>query len=196
MWKWIGGILLIIVLCIVGAVWAGYRKLTNESNVANVVIAGSPDRIFAALANHDSLANWWVIKGGPTPTGHGPLAVGDLLPTQTARVRSSQGLSAWRVDTIVPGQLLGLSLRSENGGAVVVVRRDSLVGRGDSTEIVTSITTPALTRIQANDSAPKAASGLVGMSSKLLITAMRLESNVELTRLKNHIEGRAITAQP
>jgi hypothetical protein len=34
--------------------------------------------------------------------------------------------------------------------------------------------------------------GLIGVSSKLLISGMRVQSKVELTRLKNHIEGRPV----
>jgi hypothetical protein len=198
MWKWIGGILLIIVLCIVGAMWAGYRKLTAAGDTPSIVVAGSPDRVFAALANHDSLANWWVIKGSPAPTGHGPLAVGDSLPAQTPRANGGGRLSNWIVDAIVPGKLLALSLRSGAVGMVVVVRRDSLVARGDSTEIITSVTTPMITSLQTGDSgtAPKRGAGLIGVSSKLLISAMRLQSNVELTRLKSHIEGRPVEARP
>jgi uncharacterized protein YndB with AHSA1/START domain len=198
MWKWIGGIVALVVVCLVGAMWAGYHKLTAAGDVANVVIAGSPDRVFAALANHDSLANWWIIKGSPAPMGHGPLAVGDSLPAQTPRAESRQRLSNWVVDQVTPGKLLVLSLHSDTAGAIVAVRRDSLVARGDSTEVVSAISSPMMDNLQSSDTVRNSRSGsaLLGMSSKLIVSAMRLQSKVELTRLKNHIEGRPVDAQP
>jgi hypothetical protein len=187
MWKWIGGILLLIVLCLAGAMWAGYRKLTSGGDVAAVTIAGSPERVFAALANHDSLASWYVFKGQPTPTGHGPLAVGDSLPAQTPR-SGSRG-SKWVADEVVPGKLLVLSLHRDTNRAVIAVRRDSLVSLGDSTEIISTISSPMMDSVRSQ-SDNKA--GLVGASSKILISGMRIQSKIELARLKNHIEGRPV----
>ena len=187
MWKWIGGILLIIVLCLVGAMWAGYRKLTSGGDVASVTIAGSPERVFAALANHDSLASWYVFRGQPTAVGHGPFVAGDSLPAQTPRSGSRGG--RWIADEVVPGKLLVLSLHSDTNRAVIAVRRDSLVSLGDSTEIISTISSPLMdsVRSQSDNNA-----GLVGASSKLLISSMRLQSKIELARLKNHIEGRPV----
>jgi hypothetical protein len=187
MWKWIGGILLLIVLCLAGAMWAGYRKLTSGGDAAAVTIAGSPERVFAALANHDSLASWYVFKGQPTPTGHGPLAVGDSLPAQTPR-SGSRG-SKWVADEVVPGKLLVLSLHRDTNRAVIAVRRDSLVSLGDSTEIISTISSPMMDSFRS-PSENKA--GLVGASSKILISGMRIQSKIELARLKNHIEGRPV----
>jgi uncharacterized protein YndB with AHSA1/START domain len=193
MWKWIGGILLLIVLCLAGASWLGYRKLTAGGDAASVTIAGPPDRVFAALANHDSLATWWVLKGQSAASGHGPIAVGDSLPVQVSQ-SSRQRLSRWIVDEIRPGKLLVLSLHNDTAGVTVAVQRDSLVSLGDSTEIISTISSPMMEGIRSRggDEAPKGGA-LIGMSSKLVISAMRLQSKLELTRLKNHIEGRPDT---
>jgi len=186
-WKWIGGILLVIVVCLAGAMWAGYRKLTSGGDAATVTIAGSPERVFAALANHDSLPAWYVLKGQPAPTGHGPLAAGDSLPAQTPQTSARGRSNRWIADEVVPGKLLVLSLHSDT--AIVAVLRDSLVSLGDSTEIISTISSPMMDSVRARN-----ANGgtLIGASSKLLVSGMRLQSKIELARLKNHIEGRPV----
>ena len=191
MWKWIGGILLLIVLCLVGASWLGYRKLTAGGDAASVTIAGSPERVFAALANHDSLGSWFVLRGQPTPTGHGLIAAGDSLPVQVSSPR--QRRTRWVADEVVPGQLLVLSLHSDSAGVIVAVRRDSLVSLGDSTEIISTVSSPMMESLQGKRSDSANGGTMIGMSSKLLVSSMRLQSQVELTRLKNHIEGRGDT---
>jgi hypothetical protein len=193
MWKWIGGILLLLVVCFGAASWFGYRKLTAEGDVTSVTIAGSPERVFAALANHDSLAGWWVLKGSPSPTRHGPLAVGDSLPVQVSQSTTRSRAGRWVADEVVPGRLLVLSLHTDTdtAGVVVAVERDSLVSLGDSTQIISTIASPMMDGIRSRSGSDAPKSGaLIGMSSKLLVSAMRLQSKVELTRLKNHIEGR------
>jgi len=194
MWKWIGGILLVLVLCLVGASWLGYQKLTSGGDAATVTIAGSPERIFAALANHDSLASWWVLKGQPGPTGHGPIAVGDPLPVQVPQSSSRQRFSRWVTDEVVPGKLLVLSLRNDSAGLVVAVQRDSLVSLGDSTQVISTISSPLMDNLRSQNGAEKAPGALTDMSSKLVVSAMRIQSKLELTRLKNHIEGRPVEA--
>lgn len=189
MWKWIGGIVLIIILCFAAAIWTGYRKLTAGGDAATVTIAGTPERIFAALANHDSLPGWYVLRGQPTPSGRGPIAVGDSLPAQVPQAASRGRTTRWVADAVVPGKLIVLSLHSDT--AIVAVRRDSLVSIGDSTEVVTTISSPLMDNVKAQN--PNGA-GLIGVSSKLLVSAMRLQSKVELLRLKNHIEGRPVEA--
>jgi len=187
MWKWIGGILLLVALCIVGASWLGYRKLTSGGDATSVTIAGEPDRVFAALANHDSLADWYVLAGQPTSMGRGPFAVGDSLPAQMPQSTSSGRKSHWVADEVVPGKLLALSLR--NDSAVIAVRRDSLVSIGDSTQVISTISSPMMENVRERN--PNGAR-LIGMSSKLLVSAMRMQSKIELSRLKNHIEGRPV----
>jgi uncharacterized protein YndB with AHSA1/START domain len=153
-----------------------------------VTIAGSPERVFATLANHDSLADWWVLKGQAAGTRHGPIAVGDSLPLQVPRSSSRQRLTRWVTDEVVPGKLLVLSLRSDSAGLVVAVQRDSLVSLGDSTQVISTISSPMMENVAEK----KNGSALVGMSSKLVVSAMRVQSKMELTRLKNHIEGRPV----
>ena len=187
MWKWIGGILLLLVVCLAGASWLGYRRITSGGDAASVTIAGSPERIFAALANHDSLQSWFVLRGQPTPAGHGPVAVGDSLPAQIPQSASRARSSRWVADEVVPGKLLVLSLHSDT--AIVAVRRDSLVSLGDSTEVFTTISSPMMDTLRSRSST---GAGLVGVSSKLLVSAMRIQSKVELSRLTNHIEGRPV----
>jgi uncharacterized protein YndB with AHSA1/START domain len=190
-WKWIGGILVLIVLCLAGASWLGYKRITAGGDAASVTIAGSPERIFATLANHDSLPDWWVLKGEASPTGHGPLAVGDSLPIQTPQ-SSRRRLSRWVTDEVVPGKLLVLSLHNDSAGVVVAVQRDSLVSLGDSTQIISTISSPMMDNLRSQNGAEKQTGGAVmDMSSKLVVSAMRLQSKLELTRLKNHIEGRS-----
>jgi len=189
MWKWIGGIVLIIILCFAAAIWTGYRKLTADGDAATVTIAGTPERIFAALATHDSLPSWYVLKGQPAPAGHGLIGIGDSLPAQIPQSASRGRKSRWVADTVVPGKLIALSLHTDT--AVVAVRRDSLVSIGDSTEIISTISSPLMENVKARN---PGGARLIGVSSKLLVSAMRLQSKVELLRLKNHIEGRPVEA--
>jgi uncharacterized protein YndB with AHSA1/START domain len=189
MWKWIGGLLLVLVLFIGSSMWLGYRRLTSSGDAASVTIAGDPDRVFAALANHDSLPSWYVLRGQPSPTGHGQLAVGDSLPAQAPRTASRAHASRWVADEVVPGKLLVLSLHSDTSQLVIAIRRDSLVSLGDSTQIVSTISSPLMDSVRSRNAN---GAGLIGVSSKLLVSGMRVQSKVELTRLKNHIEGRPV----
>ena len=99
----------------------------------------------------------------------------------------------WRTKEVVPSKLLVLSLRDDSTGAVLAMRRDSLVSLGDSTMIVSTLASPMLDSLRGGSeekSPGKAGGAILDMSSKLLVSGMRMQSKVELTRLKNHIEGR------
>src|SRR5436305_12246799 len=94
MWKWIGGILVLVLLCFVGASWYGYQTVTAGGDSVRITIAGTPGRVFAALATHDSLPTWRLAREGAS-TGHGPLASGDRLRVDGARARGRGGRLAW-----------------------------------------------------------------------------------------------------
>jgi hypothetical protein len=59
MWKWLGGCLVIVVVVIAIGVWTGYRKLSQFSGPnkpETVAIAAPASRVFASVANADSLS--------------------------------------------------------------------------------------------------------------------------------------------
>ena len=57
MWKWIGGILLALIVCLMAAAWWGYKKVTSSfspDGTVRVTIAAPPARVFSSLSDADS----------------------------------------------------------------------------------------------------------------------------------------------
>ena len=196
MWKWIGGILVLVLLCFVGASWYGYQTVTAGGDSVRITIAGGPTRVFAALATHDSLPAWRLVRDGATTGHHGPLAPGDTLRVDAGRTRGRGGRLTWVATDVQHDKLLAFALRNDSTGQTIATRRDSLVSLGDSTMIVSVIASPMMDSVRTSreDSPGRAGSALVDMSSKLLVSSFRMQSKLELTRLKDHIEGRPVNS--
>jgi hypothetical protein len=113
---------------------------------------------------------------------------------ESARVRA--GRSSWVVSELVPGQLLVRQLLSDTTSHVVATRRDSLVPAGDSTKIISTISSPLMDsiRTQSGDTVGKVGNAMLDFSAKMLISVFRAASAEELKKLKAHIEGKPLPA--
>lgn len=170
MWKWIVGGAAVIVVLLIGTCWYGYKKLTAGGDSVTVAIAAAPDRVFASLSNPDSMALWMGDRSKVIAPHHGMLSVGDTLHIQTGAPGRSAQQYIWIVNAVTPGQLLALEMRSDTGG-VFATRRDSLIGRGDSTIIVSTIAAPMIDsmRTMRGDTGGKVRGALLNFGSKVVI---------------------------
>jgi len=196
--KWIGGCLLIVILLIVGSLWWGYQTMQSSlspDGSATVTIAGTPARVFASLANGDSIQSWMASGSSVSASRHGPLEVGDTVRVemQPGRGMRVQRL-VWVVSEVVPDRALGLELRTDTSTRVMALRRDSLVATGDSTRLVSTVVSPMMDSLtSARDSQGKKSAGrMAGLTADLLLSAFRMQSKLELLRLKAMVEGKPI----
>jgi uncharacterized protein YndB with AHSA1/START domain len=193
MWKWIVGALLALVVLVAALGYYAYHRFTkfaSGGDSTSVVIAASPTRVFASLANTDSLAVWMGAESMITASRTGPMVVGDTVHVESARVRSER--SSWVVSELVPGQLLVRQLLTDTASHVVATRRDSLVAAGDSTRVISTINSPLMDsiRTQSADTVSKVGNAVLDFSAKMLISVFRAASAEELKKLKAHIEGK------
>jgi uncharacterized protein YndB with AHSA1/START domain len=199
MWKWIVGILVALCLLVLVGGWWGYQavqKNLSPDGTERVTIAGSPTRVYAALANGDSVPKWMANGNTVTSTRHGPLAVGDSL--QVA-MKSGFGVAqrpmTWQITEVNPDHLFAFELVSDSTHRVIAVRRDSLVAAGDSTNIISTVASPLMDSIQTARSTakPQTRDAIVGLSSTIIISAFRMQSKLDLLQLKAHIENHKVT---
>ncbi len=183
-----------MIICI--ALWSGYRKLASSGagHGTDTLTIGAPvPRVFASIANADSLSGWMADRRGVNVGHHGMLALGDTFQMET-RIRLSAGMRKlkWTVSEIRPNQLLALQLRSDSVGELIATRQFSLAAKGDSTFIMSAIAAPIVDSIRAGRSDTlKSSDAYLDAASKLLISALRLQSHIELEQLKSRVEGRA-----
>jgi hypothetical protein len=95
----------------------------------------------------------------------------------------------------VPDKLLVLEVRSDTTGTLLGTRRDSLISIGDSTRVVSNVVVAlpdSIRRAAKSDTARNVRSdAMIDMTSRMIFSAFRMESNIDLTRLKDRIEGRS-----
>lgn len=195
MWKWIVAAALVIIVLFVATCWHMYNRFTAGGDVATVTIAASPARVYAALADPDSMAVWMAGDNAVTASRHGEVQVGDTVhvaSTSAPRVRHDE--YTWTVAEVRPNELLALVMRNDSTNQTMVARRDSLVTIGDSTEIISTFVSPMLDSLRAvrGDTGGRVPGALLNASSKMLVSAFRLITQRELERLKAHIEGKPV----
>jgi uncharacterized protein YndB with AHSA1/START domain len=194
MWKWIGGCLLVCAAVIGFGLWSGYRKLAtfgSGDGTETVMIAAPVSRVFASLANSDSLSTWMAEHTGMKAGHHGMLVAGDTLQGQM-RLRFNVGNKPvkWTVSEVTPGQLLTLQLRSDSSGKLIARRQFTLSAKGDSTRITSAVAAPMLDSMRVNRADSVTPSeAIIDVTSKLLMSALRMQSHVELQQLKTRVEG-------
>lgn len=136
------------------------------------------------MSNGDSLQTWMAQGSTVTTWRRGPLVVGDSIRVE---LRRSLGLSQkpmiWRVRELVPDRIVALDL-TQGPGRPIGVRRDSLVSAGDSTVVVTMVTS------SLSDSTKSSAAGVAG---DMMLSMLRLQAKLELQSLKARLEGRPQT---
>src|SRR4051812_18967807 len=81
MWRWIGGIVGVVVVVLIGTCYAGYRKIAGGGNTVQVTLALPLDHTFALLTTRDSLLTWL-----PAGTTVMPATRQTLQPGDTIRV--------------------------------------------------------------------------------------------------------------
>jgi uncharacterized protein YndB with AHSA1/START domain len=203
MLRFIGGCLVVVLVVAIAAFWFGYRKLetyTAEGASVTVTIAAPPPRVFASLADADSMTEWRLEGLGLRASRRGLLKQGDTLHAQMRSSGGRQERATWIVTAVVPNKLFATQMLDDSG-RVLATRRDSLVEVADSTKVVTTFATPRFDSIRV---APGNSTGVAGgraldMASKLVLSGLKLQSTSELDRLKARLErgvARSDTSAP
>lgn len=177
MWKWIGGILLVVIVCVMGLAWWGYRKVADTfepDGSIRVAIAAPAARVYASLSDADSAGTW--MAGGSTVTAgrHGTYVPGDPIRIEVRSVGPARPVT-WTVTEVVPGQFVTKKLESPDPRhKFTVIRRDSIAAAGDSTIVISrmSTTTP-----------------VTDTGEQMMISMFKIQAKLELTTLKSRIEG-------
>jgi hypothetical protein len=183
MLKWVGGCFVLVVVLIAGGAWFAMRSLRDSlspDGSVRVSIAATPERVYASMSNGDSLKTWMAQGSTVTTWRSGPLVVGDSIKVELRRsFGMSQPPMVWFVRELVPDRVVTLEL-TQGGARAVGVRRDSLVAAGDST-VVVSVLTSSL-----SDSTKSSAGGLAG---DMVLSMVRLQAKLELQSLKARLES-------
>lgn len=195
MWKWILGILAVLILVVVGGAYFGYKKMTAAGDTLTMTIAGSPERVFASLATPDSMAAWVASAKVMRPIGKGMLVVGDtlVLDDPGRQIGGSRQNMDWVVREISAPTLLVLEMRPDTGKvkSTLMMRRDSLVAKGDSTTIISTFSTPFMDSVgTVTKDSSRMGGAIVAGASKVMVGALRLVYESDLVRLKARIEGK------
>ena len=199
MWKWLGGCLLIGLVVIGMGVWSAWRKMAPYSGANTpdtTVIAAPVSRVFASMANADSLSGWMNPGLGIRATHHGMLAAGDTLKVgANGRLTFGAEPMKWIVVDVTPDQRFALQLRSDTSGKIVATRQFTLGARGESTLVSSTVSTPVADSIRARRSDTlKQSDAMIAGLSKMMMASLRMQSHLELEKLKNRIEGKAKAA--
>jgi hypothetical protein len=144
MWRWIAGIVAVVILALVGTCYAGYRRLTGGGNTVVAMVPENRARMFTLLTDHDSLLAW--LPEGTTirPERHGVLQAGDTIrvaaPSRSG-APSGRAVQLWIVRDVKAPDVLGIEgIEFDPGGVAhpAFTRRDSLSAVGDSTRVVST----------------------------------------------------------
>jgi uncharacterized protein YndB with AHSA1/START domain len=189
MWKWLGGCLVVVVVLFVFLFWWSLRTIRNstepDGSVA-VMIGAPPERVFASMSSGDSISTWMAQGNTVIATRRDRLQPGDMI-----RIRF-QGMPrdamSWQVAEVVPNVKLVLQL-SDSTGRALATRRDSLSAHGDSTRVSSRLVSPMLENPASLDTSAAGSDALFDMTSNLVFSMFRMQSKMELTRLKERIEG-------
>lgn len=203
MWKWLGGCLVVVVVLVAISMWTAYRKLSQfggPNKPETVAIAAPPSRVFASLANADSLSSWMAERMGVRVSHHGTLVPGDTLQVganMRFRIGRSSQAMRWIVSDVKPNQMLALEMLSDSTKRIMALRQFNLSQKGDSTLLTTSVTTPGLDSVRASrGDSVKMSDALLAGASKLMMSSLRMQAHRELQLLKAHIEGRPAPPPP
>lgn len=121
------------------------------------------------------------------------LVTGDTLHVET-RLPLSSGMRRlkWTVSDVRHNQLLALEMRSDSIGELIATRQLTLAAKGESTFVTSAITAPIVDPVRAGRSDTlKSSDAYLDAASKLLISALRLQSHIELEQLRTRVEGRS-----
>lgn len=199
MWKWIVGALLVVVVAVAGFCYVVVKKVASGGDTVMVTVAATPDRVFAALADPDSMETWMNSGSVVTASHRGVVLVGDTLHLETGKVgsRTHQQVT-WIVTEATAGKILALEMRDSTGAMVLATRRDSLAGGGDSTTIVSTIASPMMDSLKTErgDTGGRVGGAILNLGSRLLVSGFRQLSEQELRKLKAHLERKSPGTHP
>jgi uncharacterized protein YndB with AHSA1/START domain len=192
MWKWIAGGALLLIVLLAGTCYYGLRKFTEGGGSAVVMIDASPDRVFASLADPDSLSTWVDVGSTVTSSRHGLLEAGDSFTIVRPPIKAGRAgeRASYLVLTVDPGHTMALELVNDSLLKVArITRYDSLSASNDSTRLSVTYAAEILdsARISVRDSG-KGSSAMLGFAEKMIVAAMRLATEQDLQRLKARIE--------
>jgi uncharacterized protein YndB with AHSA1/START domain len=193
--KWMKGCLVILALLAL-AMWWGYRKMASVASgpPPDVTIHAPASRVFASLANGDSIPTWMGRGNVVLVSRHGMVLPGDTISVQLRRAFGGRfERIRWIVSAVVPDKLVVLEVRSDTTGTLLGTRRDSLISMGDSTRVVSNVVVAlpdSIRRAAKSDTGTKgSADAMIDMTSRMIFSAFRMESKLDLTRLKTRIES-------
>ncbi|HYU79792.1 MAG TPA: SRPBCC family protein [Vicinamibacterales bacterium] len=197
--KWLGGCLAIGLVVIGMGVWSAWRKLvpyTGANRAETTVIAAPVSRVFASIANADSLSVWMTPGLGIRAAHHGMLVAGDTLKVgANGRLTFGAEPMKWIVVDVTPDQRFALQLRSDSSGRIIATRQFTIAAKGDSTLVTSAVSTPVADSIRANRSDTlKQKDAFIAGLSKMMMASLRMQSHMELEQLKNRIEGKGKAA--
>lgn len=192
MWKWIAGGVAVLLLLVIGTCYFGLKKFSEGGGSTVVMIGASPDRVFASLADPDSLTTWVDVGSMVESSRHGLLQTDDSfrIARPTRKTGVGGDITTWRVVESVPGRSLTLRLANDSLGRVAIISRyDSLSAVGDSTRLSTTYGAEIVdsTRRSTRDSG-KGQSAMLGFAQKMIVAALRLATETDLQRLKARVE--------
>ena len=188
MWKWIVGVVVLIVVILAGTCYYAVRKLNEKGNSTQVTIGASQEKVFAALADADSLVVW-MEPGSVIPTGHGLLKVGDSVILASSRRPNSTRRMIWVVTEVRRPEILAIEIRGDSSDQAGLVRRDSLSTVGDSTVLTSTFTSPVMDSMRAQRGDTNTRGGLI---ERTFTSIMRMMAEGEIARLKAHMEGKPL----
>ena len=197
MWKWILGGLALVAVVLIGTCYYGFKQMTAGGDTLTFTIGGSPERVFASLATPDSMAAWVASAKVMRPIGKGMLVAGDtlVLDDPGRQIGGTRQNMDWVVKEISAPTLLVLEMRPDTGKvtSTLMMRRDSLVARGDSTVLITTFSTPFMDSVgTVTKDSSKMGGALVAGASRVMVGALRLVHEGDLKRLKARIEGKTL----
>src|SRR5215217_5904616 len=186
MMKKLGGCLLIVVVLLGVGMWYALREARQSlgpDGIARVTIGASPHRVYTSLSDGDSIATWMTPGSTVTTSRRGPLAVGDTIRVQLRKAFGpARRPLLWRVAELVPDQLVALQLMNEKNTQVIAARRDSLVAVGDSTLVMSLV----------SSSLPDTAKSTSAIAGDMMLSMFGVQAKLELQSLKARIEGRPV----
>jgi hypothetical protein len=191
MLKWIGGILLALVLLVGGSCWYAYRKLTGEGNVATVTVAATPEQVWQMLTEPDSIRTWFDSTARVTFSTDSTLVPGDTitLRSQAAADSAREGMMLVLERAEAPALLVWRMVADSMGPGTALLRRtDSVIALGDSVRIVSVATTPSFDSL--SDSMGGLGRRMMNASSRMVAGGFRLMAQHQLEALRARVQPR------
>lgn len=191
MWKWIGALMVLVILAMMGTCYLGYRSLAKAGDSVTETVAISRRRAFSLLADRDSIAAWLPVGAELKPSAHGVVGPGDTLSIATPGSpgdSSHRQRQVWVVREVVAPSILamdGIDFSPTGVPRAALSRRDSLVAVGDSTEIVSTFT--VYPTVITGDTESRMAAATLRAADRLRLGAAKTQWRGQLRRLAGHV---------